>query len=245
MLNNTTVVTYHSPTHVRFYDNFRNSYNSNFKSHISYDMDWVKSQPFYKENIKIFSYIKYFGYFLWKPYIILDAFYRAETDHILYCDSNIQFKNILAFNNIYYDTITENGFFFVGHRNFINKDWTKRDAFYYMGADDSRYWNANQIWSVIMGFTQSNLHLSLLTEYLNFCRDERILTELPNTCGIPNLEGFREHRWEQSVMSILVEKYRIPIHCWDTEVIHYVDKYYDEGLLKLKAEVNEDPLRKE
>lgn len=245
MLENTTVITYHSPTHVRFYEHFRDNYNHNFKSHISYTMDWVKSQPFYKENIKMFSYVKYFGYFLWKPFIIDDALNRAETDNILYCDSNIRFKNIPMFNEIYNDAINKSGYFFVKHKNFLNREWTKRDTFYYMGMDGDEFWNANQIWSVIMGFRKGYETDILINNYLQFCRDERIVTELPNTCGLSNLPGFREHRWEQSVMSILVKYFQIPVYYYDTEVIHYVDKYYDDDLLKLKEEVNKNPLEKE
>jgi len=245
MLEDTTVITYHSPTHVRFYENFREKYSHNFKRHISYTMDWVKSQPFYKDNINIFSYKKYFGYFLWKPYIILDALKRAETSNILYCDSNMVFKNTPSFNYAFNESINKSNVFLVKHKNFINKDWTKRDTFVYMGLDEKRYWDANQIWSVIMGFENNLENKYLLSEYLSYCRDERVLTELSNQCGLENLDGFREHRWEQSIMSLLVEKHKIPTYYWDYEMIQYIDKYYDEGLLKLKAEVNSNPLEKE
>ena len=245
MLENTTVITYHSPTHIRFYEHFRDNYNHNFKSHISYTMDWVKSQRFYKKNIDIFKYKKYFGYFLWKPYILLDAFRNAETENILYCDSNMKFKNIPAFNNRFEESISKDGIFLIKHKNFLNREWTKRDTFVYMDLDNDRYWNANQVWSVIMGFKRTSKNQLLLEEYMSFCVDENILTELPNTCGLDNLPGFREHRWEQSIMSLLVEKYKIPTDNWDTEFIHYIDKYYDNDLLKLKEEVNKNPLEKE
>jgi hypothetical protein len=96
-----------------------------------------------------------------------------------------------------------------------------------------------------MGFENNLENKYLLSEYLSYCRDERVLTELPNQCGLENLDGFREHRWEQSIMSLLVEKHKIPTYYWDYEMIHYVDKYYDEDLLKLKADVNSNPLEKE
>ena len=44
--------------------------------------------------------------------------------------------------------------------------------------------------------------------YYSTIHDE-ILTDAPNTCGKPNLDGFIEHRHDQSILTLLKEKHGI------------------------------------
>lgn len=39
--------------------------------------------------------------------------------------------------------------------------------------------------------------------WLEYCTDDRILTNKPNECGQPNLPEFRAHRHDQAVLSVL------------------------------------------
>ncbi len=112
-----------------------------------------------------------------------------------------------------------------------------------MNSDFPDFWFDNQVWSVILGFDNSEKSRSILEDYIFYCRNPFIVTELPNVCGEENLPGFREHRWEQSVISILAVKYGIQ-GVWDTDMLKLFDKVYDDELYKYKEEVNKDPLRK-
>ena len=47
-------------------------------------------------------------------------------------------------------------------------------------------------------------------EYLCYCQDERIITDNPNTMGLPNYPEFIQNRHDQSVSSLLAKKYNIP-----------------------------------
>jgi hypothetical protein len=40
-------------------------------------------------------------------------------------------------------------------------------------------------------------------------RDPAVLTDAPNVCGLPNLEGFVEHRHDQSVLTIMAQRWGI------------------------------------
>jgi hypothetical protein len=51
--------------------------------------------------------------------------------------------------------------------------------------------------------------VKIVEEWLTYCMDPRIITDQDNTCGQPNLPEFRDHRHDQSVISLLVAKYRI------------------------------------
>lgn len=244
MLNKTIVITFSgTEIHEEYQKEFDRLYSGHFHKHIPYTYDWLKGTDFYWNNQQVFQYEKYAGYFLWKPFIILTTL-RSYPDHaVLYADSNLRFTNFHSFEHIYNTLMDNQGAFFVKHDHFINKDWTKKDCFYFMDADNERYYNAHQVWTPLMGFDNSTSRKLLIQEYLSYCKNPNIVTEEPNIHG-DNLPGFREHRWEQSVMSILVEKYRyngIP----DTQAMQWVTKEYSPELLKMKELVNANPLSKD
>ena len=46
-----------------------------------------------------------------------------------------------------------------------------------------------------------------MSEYLYYAQDKRIITDDPNELGYNNYEGFRDHRHDQSILSLLTKKY--------------------------------------
>ncbi len=54
--------------------------------------------------------------------------------------------------------------------------------------------------------------LMFLREWLEYCSDLRVITDDPNTCGLPNLDGFRSHRHDQSILTNLTLKHEIPCY---------------------------------
>lgn len=101
----------------------------------------------------------------------------------------------------------------VGSRrqNYLEKHWTKRDAFVYMGCDESQYWNQRQCWAGWFVLKKCSKTVQLVNEWLSFAQDERIITDNANTCGMNNFEGFVENRHDQSILSLLMKKYNIEI----------------------------------
>lgn len=241
MFPSTTCITYNNPSHERFQNIFENLYAHNFTYYKGYKQNWIRETDFYKNNMQVFKYEKYAGYFLWKPFCIQCALDTFHTSYVLYCDSNVRFKDINKFSELFQDMISQNGFFFIKHKNYLNTDWTKRDTFILMDADNEEYWMSHQVWTSVMGFSQSPKSREFLNEYLFYCRDPRIVTELPNQLG-ENRHGFREHRWEQSVVSILAERYKVN-SVYDEYTINFVDKVYDEELYRFKDDINKDPLK--
>ena len=241
MLNNTCVITFSgSPVHRDYQKEFHRLYGHLFGKHIEYTYDWLKTTDFFYNNSQVFKYDKYAGYFLWKPYIINKTLRENPDMEVLYCDSNLRFTNWSSFENVYLTLMDLQGAFFVKHDNFVNRDWTKRDTFIMMRCDEEKYWNAHQVWTPLMGFSHTKNIQTLLNDYMTACRVPEVVTEIPNVYG-ENLPGFREHRWEQSVMSILVEKYGyngIP----DSQMMKWITKEYSPELIKMKEEINANPL---
>jgi hypothetical protein len=165
---------------------------------------------FFKECKHIFSHKKGFGYWAWKPYVILDALERIPHDSILvYSDPGAKVigdlrplfeicervKTAMLFNNFDYK----------------NRMFPKRDCFVLMGCDEARYWDGLHLDAAFQIYMNNRFSRSFVHEWLSYAKDERIITDLPNTCGLADLEGFVSHRSDQSILSLLAIKYDLEI----------------------------------
>ena len=150
------------------------------------------------------------GYWIWKPYIMFDTLLLLnDGDWLFYADSGSLFihsvqpiielgQNITLFH---LDQAPSN----------VQAVQTKRDAFVLMGLDKPEYANApNVIHAGFQMYRKCSESLEFLSEYLTYCKDERIVTDMDNTMGLPNYPQFKDHRHDQSVLSLLVAKYNLP-----------------------------------
>lgn len=173
----------------------------------------LKKTKFYDKHREIFNYEKGYGFWLWKPYYILEALNELkEGDILFYSDSGIKF--ISSVEPLLELARTRNIVGFAVHRQ-PNRFWTKRDCFIGMNCDSEEYWNAEQWNSAFKIIQKSYQSLKFAEAYLDYCIDYRLSTALPNQMGNPNLPGFRDHRHVQSIYSLLcelwnVEKFRDP-----------------------------------
>lgn len=240
-MDKTAVATFATESHYKLQDEFYKLYKGYFDRIFSYDDLLIKRESFYEEN-PIFKYKKYFGFFLWKPFIIKTILDGGDSDLVLYSDSNLRFTDILRFKYIigtWFDS--DNHIFISKYNHYFNRNWTKRDCFKLMGADSTRYYDANQVWSVIMAFDKSRESTEFISEWLEYNKDERVVSDLPSQLG-PELEGFTAHRWDQSILSIMVEKYNIKCFPYN-DLLGVVDKIYPQEVLDKKAQIDSDPLQ--
>ena len=167
-------------------------------------------QKFYKENKEIFLQSRGFGYWLWKPYIILDALKRGkENDFFCYIDSGDSVEKESLEKAIAF--LADNNFLFIQLENFItNNIWTKRDCFVLMNCDKKKYWNSPQITAGISFWKKNQQTINFLNEWLFWCKNLNVITDEPNICKLPNLNEFQDHRHDQSVLTNLVIKNNLP-----------------------------------
>jgi hypothetical protein len=166
---------------------------------------------FFTANEQIFSLHRGAGFWLWKPYVILKTLeLLGSSDWLMYTDSGMYFvrnpwdfvldeeppnaKGVIAFG-----------------RCELNKQWTKRDAFVLMGMDEPAYTDAEQITASVIVCRNTEFARSFIREWLAYATDPRILTDLPNTQGLPNYPEFDEHRHDQSIMSLLCLRRDVPV----------------------------------
>jgi hypothetical protein len=178
---------------------------------LSYDFEDIKSSAFYHRNKAILDEPRGSGLWLWKPYIVQEALRQAtEGDIVIYCDAGIEIIADLA--PVISICSTEQPVMLFGNCNFLNSHWTKRDAFVLMNGDSPEYWSSLQCDAAFGVFRKSKEADSFIGEWLHFAEDDRILSDKPNTCGLENLPGFIEHRFDQSVLSLLAHKHQLPLY---------------------------------
>ncbi|ETO26996.1 hypothetical protein RFI_10136 [Reticulomyxa filosa] len=153
------------------------------------------------------------GYWLWKPYIILDVMLRQlkACDIVCYTDTGTTWINSAgAFweltSKIKYGVLTFNQKPSEWQRE---RYWSKRDAFILMKVDRVIMYNTLHKQASFACFQKNPDSIHFLNEWLYWSMDDRILTDRPSELA-PNLVGFRENRHDQTILSLLSKKYGIP-----------------------------------
>jgi len=188
-----------------------------------YTWNDIQKTDFYKDNEEIFRESIGKGYFLWKPYIILETMNKLDDgDVIMYCDTNDMFHPQLleAVEMMMGD---DNCLLLLG--GFLNKDWTKRDCFVYMDCDNEDYWNVTQLEAGVCFWKVCDKSKQVVKEWLEYCTDRRILTDDPNVSGEENFVGFQEHRRDQSILTNLAVKHELSVV--GQEIRGYIECNYD------------------
>lgn len=154
------------------------------------------------------------GYWLWKPQIITQELRRLhEGDVLIYSDAGRNsYYHLKRFPNALVAKARRHGFLLgptIGQHGPMSQ-WTKRDAFILTGSDVSSIHARAPIQATWSLWTPTAKAFEFLNLWAEACADQRILTDIPNTKGLGNLVGFRDHRHDQSVLSLLAFKLNAP-----------------------------------
>jgi len=182
-----------------------------------YDNDWFENSSYCKNNPWVLKEDSYGWCF--KPIVIQDALNKIEDkDVLMWCDSN---HVIMANPRSLIDIATTNNIFCHEHHNIVyyNKNFTHKDMFVKMNCDESRYWDAPQMQVNIMVFYRTDFTINFVQEWVNFAVDYD--TMIKNE--MENLPRFDDHRHEQSIFSILREKYNLPYYLYPFHIVHERD----------------------
>lgn len=181
-----------------------------------------------REHPEIMSARRGAGYWLWKSHIILDALNRArDGDIILYTDAGTSMvadpwpllrllesgDPIMLFEPARHED---------GSASLPLSDWTKRDCFVVLDADGPAYWTRQQLSSGFQAYRAGQRSRDFVAAWAAACRDSRLLTDQPNVMGLPNLPGFRDHRHDQAILSILAAKADLPLYPDPSQYGHHV-----------------------
>jgi hypothetical protein len=180
---------------------------------------------FVSNNESIFKYKRGFGYWSWKPYIILNTFHHMnDGDILLYTDCGDDvICNPSEFLSDYLSSID----ILLIENKFNNRSYTKRDCFFLMGCDSDKYHESNQLEAGIISLKKSRFTTMFINEWLEYCKSYDIISDEVKYKN--NYSDFIDHRHDQSILTNLQIKHDIK-----TLDIDNMKPYFGYGLLKNK-----------
>ncbi len=169
------------------------------------EYDW-----FYKKYRHILDQERGAGYWLWKPHLIHETLKTLnDGDILVYMDAGDLLAETEGLRDMLIDLMKDKDIYLTDGA-YRHGDWTKRDCFVLMKCDEEKYHNAIQMEAGISVWKKSSEAIIRSYEWRLHCLLTQVLTDAPNHCGLPNLEGFKDHRHDQSVLTNLKIKHNIP-----------------------------------
>ena len=153
------------------------------------------------------------GYWLWKSYIINETLKKIkDNDLVFYLDSKYYF--IEEFTELYYDYMKEHDILIwnnhPGCPKYLFKLLCKMDVVIKYNAEDMIKYNIEEYWAGAIIIKNNNFTKDIISQWLDMCC---IYEDITDTDSINlNIEGFIEHRHDQSLLGILLYKNNINAH---------------------------------
>ena len=174
-------------------------------SHMIYRPDHPAIQGAQSENPELFAQKRGFGYWMWKPYIILDAMSRVPPgDHILYLDAGI--APVAQLDDWLSEIAGQDYAFFVSDANHPAAHYTKRDCFVELGCDSKDFHNTPMLSAGIQSYINNPKSGAFVEDLKNLMRKPGMIDDSPNLLSQENLPDFVEHRHDQSVLTLVTKK---------------------------------------
>lgn len=180
---------------------FRSAGPYGFDRMLMYDDSWLMSSSYYTKVCDEPS----FGW-MFKPASIHAAMATMDDgDLLVWMDSN---DKMVGSPQPLFDLALSRHIYLHDHYPNVNpnKDWTRRDMFIKMGCDEPKYWDFPQVQVDTMVFHKDPFTVNFVNEWIKHASDYD--TMIANVHE--NFPGYQDHRFEQSICSILAAKYGIP-----------------------------------
>jgi hypothetical protein len=152
-----------------------------------------------------------YGYWLWKPLVILDMMNKYAKDSIIiYADAGceiIKAESTVKLFNKYIEDVKTHPSHILGFVNrYTECIWTKNDLFTYLDTTDMDK-NSNQLWAGLQILLNNESNKKLMEEwlYIMTTNNYHYVDDSPSISK--NYINFKEHRHDQSVISLLKKKY--------------------------------------
>jgi hypothetical protein len=213
-------ITFATPDHMSFAEaNVKSALEvGGFDTAKIYTMDDI-DDSFKEKNSHILNLPRGSGYWIWKPYIIFKKLLEIEEGDILcYNDSTyLWLKNIKQFET---DLLSNKNIGVYKNKpnggTHIEKEWAKFDSIALMNIKHENNFrnnviNTNQVWAGFILLRKTFNPIRFVGEWLTYIQDYRIVTDSPSIFG-PENSSFREHRHDQSILSLLCKKWGILMH---------------------------------
>jgi len=181
-----------------------------------------------KHNEFINTHPEGYGYYIWKPKVILDILNKLDNDNILiYCDAGIYLnKNginrlneyLEKLNDINIDIIT-----FSTNNNYKAKYFVKMDAIMdYYSKFNEEYSNINAVYAGIMIIKKNNKTLNLISDWLNLCENYNFLNTY-HSINYNEASYFVGNDKDNGLFNLCLSKHKISYAIYPDETNIYTD----------------------
>lgn len=165
---------------------------------------WNKHSNFIENNKRGY------GYWLWKPYLVLKTLETMNNNDILvYADAGCSL-NINGINrlNEYFDIVRNSNYGILSFElEHVEKKWCKMDLFEYIDVmNNDNILNSNQLVGGIFILKKCEHTIKLVEMWNDIMSNNYNLID-DSKSKLKNDDSFIEHRHDQSVFSILRKKY--------------------------------------
>jgi hypothetical protein len=183
----------------------------------THSVDWTHDDlvktGFFRQNLGLFSASRGAGYWLWKPFIILEELKRVpEGGFVFYSDCGLKVgrRAIRRPLSLLIDWMVEhNGGMFPGvyaPEWGPSRKWTKGECFEVMGCTDPAFLDAPQVQAGFSAWQNTEASRDFVAEWLTWCQKAQALSDEITDPSIPNDPMFEDHRHDQSVLTLLMLK---------------------------------------
>ena len=182
-----------------------------------------------------------FGYWCWKPKVILMTLEQMnDNDILLFVDIGCEFNYSKA-NDLtqMLKQVDENEFMGVLH-NALNKNYQKGDTLKYFGlTNDENFLNSKQVVSGLLFMKKTKKTLSIINEWMDiFYNNFNFVDDTPSL--YENHKDFIRNLHDQSALNAIMYKYQ----CVNFPIEYYFDRYnkpilYRRNLIYLSNNVTD------
>lgn len=174
---------------------------------VEYNVDSIDSE-FRARYADILSANIGAGYWLWKPYIIWKTLISCQQgDVVVYTDSGSNF--IGDFTPLVRLCLEEDVIVFELEQIHKERMWSKKQCFEKMNLLQPQYTDSPQRLAGFQLHRRCQRSIEFVSEWLHWCTSDRLITDDITSANFPE---FREHRRDQSLLSLTSKKWAIAPH---------------------------------
>jgi len=201
------------------FDEIKGFSDNELRNDISF---WNKHGDFISKNSRGF------GYWLWKPYLILQELNKMSYgDVLVYCDcgNEINYHAKEEFNKLL-ESVPEKQLI-ATNTGCSTREWTKRDLLVLLAMDNDTVLFQNQHQTGTIIFVKNDNIMNFVREWYSLSENYHNIDDSPSR--IQNYREFVEHRHDQSIFNLLTIKYNLRNIDFDPT---YFSNWNDYNLIK-------------
>lgn len=163
---------------------------------------WKRHHTFIQRNKRGY------GYWVWKPYLILKTLRSMKDSDILLfldcgCEIDIKQKSFLKHA---VKEVTKQKILYTSTR-FKESNWNKMDTILALDAASPKILTSDQLQGGILMIEKCKQTMNLVEKWYKYSCRYHLIDDTPSRSK--NLDGFIKHRHDQSIFSLLVKRLRL------------------------------------